>query len=122
MYILLLSDALDSPELQDFADTPFFFQEFATARWPPPAADATVQLRILRRQRISPQRSATPRQTAAAGGASASDAAASLDGIVHRVSAAAHAVLGRPVDPQQPLMEAGLDSLGMRLTSSFVRF
>ena len=31
---------------------------------------------------------------------------------MQRVAAAAQAVLGRPVQEQQPLMEAGLDSLG----------
>lgn len=99
--------------VQDAADTPFFFQEFVAARRPP-SADATVQIRTRRRRRAL-QRPAQYSKSAAAGDVSPSNAAATLDGIIQRVSAAAQAVLGRPVDQQQPLMEAGLDSLGEQL-------
>lgn len=94
---------------QDAADTPFFFQEFAVAQRQLPTTDATVQLRTRQRHRVSrhPQRrAATPatvRRDAAPPG---------LADVADRVAAAAAAILGEAVDRRQPLMEAGLDSLG----------
>jgi hypothetical protein len=93
--------------MQGAADTPFFFQEFASAQ-PTAAADATAQIRTRHRRR-APQRTARRSRAAAAAGRST---AADLEDITQRVAAAAQAVLGRPVEGQQPLMEAGLDSLG----------
>lgn len=94
---------------QDAADTPFFFQEFAVARRQLLAADATVQLRTRQRRGVSrhPQRRvaapAAVRRVAAPPG---------LADVTDRVAAAAAAILGGALDRRQPLMEAGLDSLG----------
>lgn len=111
---LPLTDIFDI--LQDAAHTPFFFQEFAAARQPP-AAHAIVQIRTRQRQRITRRAAHGSRAVADAHGGRA-DTPAGLASITERVAAAAAMIVGRAVHPQQPLMEAGLDSLGAHLRLS----
>ena len=112
--------------LQGAANTPPFFHEFVAPPPPPPpaAAEAVVHIRarMHRRRQGSSRQQTAQRLPPGHGPTSGGLDPSGMEAVTQRVTAAVAAVLGAPVAARQPLMEAGLDSLGEYLKHRFANY